>query len=577
MNITFDNVSFKYIEKLLLNGVSFSLTDNDKVGFIGVNGTGKSTLLKLLLGVEKPISGTITISGGMIINYLPQDILKTNGESGFEIVMSSSTKEHPINDYEARSILTKLKINPDASTTNMSGGELKRIALARALVSYSDFLILDEPTNHLDNDMIMWLEKYLIKYNHGLLMVTHDRYFLERICNKMLELDFGKTYLYEANYSKFLDLKAERLNNEIKAQQKLKSILKTEHEWLDRGCEARRTKSKNRIEKIKALEEIEFNSHDTFEFNSINTRLGKELIEIENGSKYFGDKVLFENFSFKLERNDIIGVVGANGAGKSTLFKIIMGQEELTQGKLIKGQTLKIGYFSQTLDTVDENIRVIDYIKETASVIETINGTLTASQLLEQFLFNKELQYSKISTLSGGERRRLQLIRVLINNPNLLILDEPTNDLDIYTLEILEDYLMSFNGPILIVSHDRYFLDKLCNKLFAFENNNINQYQISFTEYLKKEVVKETKDKEVKVRVKNKMSSKDRNLLDQLNKEIPMIEEELGILRNKLSKLTTEFTEIMEITEKINNLEEDLDNKINKLFELEELKESYTI
>ena len=577
MNITFDNVSFKYIEKLLLNGVSFSLTDNDKVGFIGVNGTGKSTLLKLLLGVEKPISGTITISGGMIINYLPQDILKTNGESGFEIVMSSSTKEHPINDYEARSILTKLKINPDASTTNMSGGELKRIALARALVSYSDFLILDEPTNHLDNDMIMWLEKYLIKYNHGLLMVTHDRYFLERICNKMLELDFGKTYLYEANYSKFLDLKAERLNNEIKAQQKLKSILKNEHEWLDRGCEARRTKSKNRIEKIKALEEIEFNSHDTFEFNSINTRLGKELIEIENGSKYFGDKVLFENFSFKLERNDIIGVVGANGAGKSTLFKIIMGQEELTQGKLIKGQTLKIGYFSQTLDTVDENIRVIDYIKETASVIETINGTLTASQLLEQFLFNKELQYSKISTLSGGERRRLQLIRVLINNPNLLILDEPTNDLDIYTLEILEDYLMSFNGPILIVSHDRYFLDKLCNKLFAFENNNINQYQISFTEYLKKEVVKETKDKEVKVRVKNKMSSKDRNLLDQLNKEIPMIEEELGILRNKLSKLTTEFTEIMEITEKINNLEEDLDNKINKLFELEELKESYTI
>lgn len=577
MNITFDNVSFKYIEKLLLNGVSFSLTDNDKVGFIGVNGTGKSTLLKLLLGVEKPISGTITISGGMIINYLPQDILKTNGESGFEIVMSSSTKEHPINDYEARSILTKLKINPDASTTNMSGGELKRIALARALVSYSDFLILDEPTNHLDNDMIMWLEKYLIKYNHGLLMVTHDRYFLERICNKMLELDFGKTYLYEANYSKFLDLKAERLNNEIKAQQKLKSILKTEHEWLDRGCEARRTKSKNRIEKIKALEEIEFNSHDTFEFNSINTRLGKELIEIENGSKYFGDKVLFENFSFKLERNDIIGVVGVNGAGKSTLFKIIMGQEELTQGKLIKGQTLKIGYFSQTLDTVDENIRVIDYIKETASVIETINGTLTASQLLEQFLFNKELQYSKISTLSGGERRRLQLIRVLINNPNLLILDEPTNDLDIYTLEILEDYLMSFNGPILIVSHDRYFLDKLCNKLFAFENNNINQYQISFTEYLKKEVVKETKDKEVKVRVKNKMSSKDRNLLDQLNKEIPMIEEELGILRNKLSKLTTEFTEIMEITEKINNLEEDLDNKINKLFELEELKESYTI
>ena len=577
MNITFDNVSFKYIEKLLLNGVSFSLTDNDKVGFIGVNGTGKSTLLKLLLGVEKPISGTITISGGMIINYLPQDILKTNGESGFEIVMSSSTKEHPINDYEARSILTKLKINPDASTTNMSGGELKRIALARALVSYSDFLILDEPTNHLDNDMIMWLEKYLIKYNHGLLMVTHDRYFLERICNKMLELDFGKTYLYEANYSKFLDLKAERLNNEIKAQQKLKSILKTEHEWLDRGCEARRTKSKNRIEKIKALEEIEFNSHDTFEFNSINTRLGKELIEIENGSKYFGDKVLFENFSFKLERNDIIGVVGVNGAGKSTLFKIIMGQEELTQGKLIKGQTLKIGYFSQALDTVDENIRVIDYIKETASVIETINGTLTASQLLEQFLFNKELQYSKISTLSGGERRRLQLIRVLINNPNLLILDEPTNDLDIYTLEILEDYLMSFNGPILIVSHDRYFLDKLCNKLFAFENNNINQYQISFTEYLKKEVVKETKDKEVKVRVKNKMSSKDRNLLDQLNKEIPMIEEELGILRNKLSKLTTEFTEIMEITEKINNLEEDLDNKINKLFELEELKESYTI
>lgn len=580
MVITFKDVSFKYIEKMLLDNISFSITDSDKVGVVGLNGTGKTTMLKLISGLENPVSGEIIISGGMQINYLPQEPKFPKGLKALDVIMAKSTKEHPIKDYEAKSILTKLKLDPDSLIDNYSGGENKRLALALVLVSYSDMLILDEPTNHLDNDMILWLEKYLKSFKRGLIMVTHDRYFLERVCNKMLELDLGKTYLYEANYSKFLELKAARLLEAKRMEAKLKSILKTETEWMNRSVEARRTKSKSRINRFNELSKINFSEEKTMEFNSVTRRLGKKLIEIENGSKAFGNKVLFKNFNFKLERSDIIAFVGDNGAGKSTLFKIIMGQESLTTGTLIKGETLHIGYFSQHLDLIDPEIRVIDYIKEEQGLIETLDGVITASELLEKFLFDSEMQYTKVKMLSGGEKRRLQLVRVLMSNPNLLILDEPTNDLDIYTLEILEDYLMSFKGPILVVSHDRYFLDKICNKLYVFDDASIKEYMLSFSEYLG--MVKEDNKAQIEGTKtqgynKNKMSSKDRNLLDSLNKEIPILEVELSKLKEKFKSLTVEYTEIMDLTAEIEDKTKILDEKIDKLFELEELKESFKI
>ncbi len=576
MNITFENVTFKYIERKILDSVSFSITDTDKIGIVGVNGTGKTTLIKLILGIEKPNSGNIIKTGGIRINYLEQEPVFDENMSLLDIIMSESTVEFPIKDYEAKSILSKLGFKDSSITVkNFSGGQLKRLALARVLVVPCDILILDEPTNHLDNELIMWLEKYLIKWKKGLLMVTHDRYFLTRVCNKMLELDFGKTYMYEANYETFLELKAERLNQEEKAQKRLKAILKQEQEWMNRGVEARRTKRKSRIQKFEELSKIEFNEHKTMELSSISTRLGKKLISMINGSKSFGDKNLFSYFSFDLNRNDIIGIVGDNGAGKTTLFKILMQQEMLDEGELIIGQTLKFGYFSQHMDALDPNIRVIDYIKESASIIETLDGTIDASTLLERFLFTPELQYSKIKMLSGGEKRRLQLVRVLISNPNILLFDEPTNDLDLYTLEILEDYLLDFNGPILVVSHDRYFLDKICNKLFVFNNGYIEESILSFSEYI--DQMEEVAAEVVKSSYKNtnKMPASLRNELNRLNEELPKVEEKIELLKAELKIQTTDYRKMMELEDEISELTNKSDDMMNRIIELEEIKESY--
>lgn len=577
MVITFDHVSFKYIDRKILDQVSFSITDTDKVGVVGINGTGKTTLLKLMIGEEQPKSGTIIKSGGMRINYLPQTPHFPNGTVLLEAVLQESTKDHPIEEYEAKAILNKLGLKQyDMVVDHLSGGELKRLALARALLTPCDILLLDEPTNHLDNAMILWLEKYLMKYKHGLIMVTHDRYFLQRVCTKMLELDFGKTYLYEANYEAFLLLKAERLENTKKEQAKLKSILKQEAAWMNRGVEARRTKSKSRIERFEKLSSIQFEETKEMSFSSKKTYLGKTLIEIKHGLKAFGDKLLFEDFSFSLQRTDIIGVVGDNGCGKSTLFKILMQQTLLDEGELILGQTLKIGYFSQNLELIDPEIRVIDYIKEEQSLIETLDGKITASELLDQFLFSDELKYSKVKMLSGGEKRRLQLVRVLMKNPNSLILDEPTNDLDIYTIEILENYIESFYGPVLIVSHDRYFLDKLCNKLFVFENQRIKEYNLSFSEYLSlpKDMEASESGKREKPK-KNKLPAAIRNENQELNEEIPKLEGQLKALQEESKKDSTDYLELTKIHTEIQNLENLLDQKINRLLELEEQIEAY--
>lgn len=576
MVITFKDVSFRYTDKNLLDKVSFSITDQDKTGLVGLNGTGKSTLIKLIEDEIRPQSGEIIKSGNMIISYLEQEPDIPLNTKILDYVMKNNDKDHKVNDYEAKSMLTKLKLDPEALTNNLSGGQRKRLALAKCLVTYCDFLILDEPTNHLDNDMILYLEKYLQRYNHGLFMVTHDRYFLERVCNNMLELDNGHIYTYKANYSKFLNLKALRLEREEKAEKKLKRLLKNELDWIHRGVEARRTKQKYRIERFNELSKIKFSERKGFEFDSVSKYLGKTIIEIKNGSKSFGDKVIFKNFNLNVLRTARIGIVGDNGAGKTTLFKIIMQQESLDSGELILGETLRIGYFSQHFDAIDENIRVIDYVKEVSSTIETLEGTVTASSLLERFLFDANLQYTMVKSLSGGQRRRLQLVRVLAANPNVLILDEPTNDLDIETLEVLDDYIDSFMGPVLCVSHDRYFLDKVCDELLYYKNGEINSYMGSFSEFIASDLGTSSQaiSKNQGYKNEHKMTSKEKNELYDLEHELPKLDEKMEGLRKELASYTTEYTLMMDVQKKIDELDAEILTKTERYFELMEKKES---
>lgn len=576
MVITFKDVSFRYTDKNLLDKVSFSITDQDKTGLVGLNGTGKSTLIKLIEDEIRPQSGEIIKSGNMIISYLEQEPDIPLNTKILDYVMKNNDKDHKVNDYEAKSMLTKLKVDPEALTNNLSGGQRKRLALAKCLVTYCDFLILDEPTNHLDNDMILYLEKYLQRYNHGLFMVTHDRYFLERVCNNMLELDNGHIYTYKANYSEFLNLKALRLEREEKAEKKLKRLLKNELDWIHRGVEARRTKQKYRIERFNELSKIKFSERKGFEFDSVSKYLGKTIIEIKNGSKSFGDKVIFKNFNLNVLRTARIGIVGDNGAGKTTLFKIIMQQESLDSGELILGETLRIGYFSQHFDAIDENIRVIDYVKEVSSTIETLEGTVTASSLLERFLFDANLQYTMVKSLSGGQRRRLQLVRVLAANPNVLILDEPTNDLDIETLEVLEDYIDSFMGPVLCVSHDRYFLDKVCDELLYYKNGEINSYMGSFSEFIASDLGTSSQaiSKNQGYKNEHKMTSKEKNELYDLEQELPKLDEKMEGLRKELASYTTEYTLMMDVQKKIDELDTEILTKTERYFELMEKKES---
>lgn len=576
MVITFKDVSFRYTDKNLLDKVSFSITDQDKTGLVGLNGTGKSTLIKLIEDEIRPQSGEIIKSGNMIISYLEQEPDIPLNTKILDYVMKNNDKDHKVNDYEAKSMLTKLKLDPEALTNNLSGGQRKRLALAKCLVTYCDFLILDEPTNHLDNDMILYLEKYLQRYNHGLFMVTHDRYFLERVCNNMLELDNGHIYTYKANYSEFLNLKALRLEREEKAEKKLKRLLKNELDWIHSGVEARRTKQKYRIERFNELSKIKFSERKGFEFDSVSKYLGKTIIEIKNGSKSFGDKVIFKNFNLNVLRTARIGIVGDNGAGKTTLFKIIMQQESLDSGELILGETLRIGYFSQHFDAIDENIRVIDYVKEVSSTIETLEGTVTASSLLERFLFDANLQYTMVKSLSGGQRRRLQLVRVLAANPNVLILDEPTNDLDIETLEVLEDYIDSFMGPVLCVSHDRYFLDKVCDELLYYKNGEINSYMGSFSEFIASDLGTSSQaiSKNQGYKNEHKMTSKEKNELYDLEHELPKLDEKMEGLRKELASYTTEYTLMMDVQKKIDELDAEILTKTERYFELMEKKES---
>lgn len=490
--ITIEHLTKSYTERLLFDDTSFSIGDGEKVGLIGINGTGKSTLLKIVAGLEEPDDGSVIRRRNLYIRYLPQIPQFTPGDSVLDSIVRDNLNEPHFTSREeieasAKTILTKLGIYDfTAKVETLSGGQRKRVALTSVLLSTADLLILDEPTNHLDSEMADWLEDYLKKFRGALLMITHDRYFLDSVTNRIVELDKGKLYSYQSNYEGFLKLKAERLDMMAASERKRQSILRTEIAWMQRGARARSTKQKAHIQRYEALRDQEAPelTDGQVEMESISSRLGRTTVEIEHLSKAYGDKVLMRDFNYVFLKNDRIGIIGPNGSGKSTLMKMIAGWVKPDSGTIEIGQTVKLGYFSQENEDMDVSLKVIDYIRNVAEYVQTKDGSISASQMLERFLFPSSVQYTTISRLSGGERRRLYLLRILMSAPNVLLLDEPTNDLDIRTLMILEDYLDSFQGIVITVSHDRYFLDRVVRRIFAFEGDgNVVQYEGGFTDY----------------------------------------------------------------------------------------------
>lgn len=486
--VTAEHLTKSYTERLLFDDTSFSINEGEKIGLIGINGTGKSTLLKIVAGLEEPDQGTVIRGRNLYIRYLAQNPVFEPGLTVLDcVIRENKNHEHAWDlEGEAKSILNKLGITEyDAVISTLSGGQKKRVALASVLLSTADLLILDEPTNHLDSAMADWLEDYLKKFRGALLMITHDRYFLDSVSNRIVELDQGKLYSYQANYAGFLELKAERMAIEQASERKRQSILRVELEWIKRGARARSTKQKGRIQRFEALSAMEAPKEDgSVEMSSVSSRLGRTTVKAQHLSKSYGDKLLIRDFSYVFLKNDRIGIIGPNGSGKSTLMKLLVGWVQPDEGETIIGQTVKIGYFSQESEDMPEDIRVIDYIKNVAEYVKTPDGSISASQMLERFLFPSHMQYTLVGKLSGGEKRRLYLLHVLMGAPNVLILDEPTNDLDIRTLTILEDYLDHFQGIVITVSHDRYFLDRVVRRIFAFEGDGkLTQYEGGYTDY----------------------------------------------------------------------------------------------
>lgn len=496
MNIlTAEKITKAYTERKLLDGVSFSLQEGEKVGVIGINGTGKSTLLKILAGLEEPDEGELVMANHVVIRYLPQNPVFTEGKSALESVLEHRAAHEETWDREgdAKTMLTRLGITKfDQPVQELSGGQRKRLALAAVLLSGADILVLDEPTNHLDNEMADWLEEFLKSWRGALIMVTHDRYFLDSVSGRIVELDKGKLYSYDTNYSGFLELKAQREEMAVAAERKRQSILRVELEWMRRGARARSTKQKAHIQRYEALRDQSAPVQDAqVEFHSISSRMGRSTVELQGLTKRYGERTLFEDFSYIFLKGDRVGFIGPNGCGKTTLMKMIAGQLLPDAGRVEIGQTIRIGYYAQEIEgkasdrisSMDPGMRVIDYIRDTAEYVRTREGLVSASKMLERFLFSSDMQYSPIGKLSGGERRRLNLLRVLMEAPNVLILDEPTNDLDIATMTLLEDYLDRFDGIVIAVSHDRYFLDRIVRRIFAFENGQIHQYEGGYTDY----------------------------------------------------------------------------------------------
>ncbi|MCB7305390.1 ABC-F family ATP-binding cassette domain-containing protein [Bariatricus massiliensis] len=602
--LTMEGITKSYTDRILLEQVDFSINENEKIGVIGINGMGKSTLLKIAAGIEGYDSGKISMGNQIKICYLPQAPVFSAGVTVLQAAVEGNVDE--LNQWsieaDAKSMLHKLGFtNYEEKTEHMSGGQRKRIALVNTLLTKADILILDEPTNHLDNAMSEWLEEYLINFRGAILMVTHDRYFLDRVAGRIVEVDKGKLYSYSGNYSEFVRLKAERQNMELATERKRKTLLRTELEWLHRGARARSTKQKAHIDRIKAMQEIrDIEEEKRVVMDSVASRMGNKTIELTGITKAYGEKKLIEDYSYIFLRNDRIGIIGPNGCGKSTLLKIIKGIVPPDAGTVEIGQTIRMGYFSQENEYMDESLRVIDYVKEVGEYIATSEGKITASQMLERFLFDGAMQWSLLEKLSGGEKRRLYLLRILMGAPNVLILDEPTNDLDIQTLTILEDYLDRFDGIIIIVSHDRYFLDRMASRIFSFEGNGrIRQYEGGYSDYLIKkelecpqemeaakavgsssgrmaeggELVQEEKPSWKQHEKKLKFSYKEQREFEVIDDEIAELEEKISALEAGIAANASNYGKLNQLMQEKEARVEELEEKMDRWVYLNDLND----
>ena len=589
MLLSAESITKTYGTRVLLDRVSFYLEPGERVGVIGVNGAGKSTLLRILAGAEEPESGCVTRFPNVRLEYLPQNPEFAPGTTVLEqVLLGLSTDARALAEYEAKTILTRLGITRfEQRVEELSGGQRKRVALAAALARPCDVLILDEPTNHLDSEMVTWLEEWLQRFAGGLVMITHDRYFLERVTNRMAEVDGGKLYFYEGSYEDFLRRKAEREESARASERKRQSILRREYQWVMQGPTARGTKSRERLERYEALKHQSGPTERAgLELSSVASRLGKKTVELRGVSKSFEGRQVLRDFDCMLLRDDRIGIVGVNGSGKSTLLNLIAGCLSPDQGEVIVGETVKIGYFSQENPPMDGETRVIDYVKEIGERIETVDGVITASQLLEQFLFPADVQWSPIDKLSGGEKRRLFLLSILASAPNILLLDEPTNDLDIETLTILEDYLETFPGAVVAVSHDRYFLDKVARRIFVVEGDGrVTPYAGGYTDYLaalaerrraEKKAEKPAPKKEESrpsAPKKLKFSYKEQREYETIDADIAALEEQLADNQAQQSACGSDYVALQRLQEEQSQLESALEEKMERWDYLNDLAE----
>lgn len=588
MNVlNIEHISKIFGEKVIFDDVSFGVQGGDKIGIIGINGTGKSTLLRMIVGQEEPDSGQIVTQNGIKMAYLSQSPSYHPEDTIRSFAIDGKGEE----EWLVQSNLTRLGITEyDQKMEELSGGQRRKAALAKVLASRFDVLLLDEPTNHLDEEMVTWLENYLKNYKGVILMVTHDRYFLDKVSNRILEISGGKCYSYEANYSRFLELKAEREEMELASERKRQSVLRMEIEWAKRGCRARSTKQKARLERLEMLKSAKTPAKaQTVEMDSVETRMGKKTIELHHISKQYGEKKIIEDFDYIVLKNQRLGIIGPNGCGKSTLLRMIAGEILPDTGTVEIGETIKIGYFAQEVPEMDGERRVIDYIKEIGEYVQTKEGRISASQMLERFLFTPEMQYTPIAKLSGGEKRRLYLLSILVRQVNVLLLDEPSNDLDIPTLTILEDYLNSFVGIVIAVSHDRYFLDNIVDRIFEIgKDGHLTQYEGGYTDYMeakgekpvsedavelektKKESIKGWKENR---QTKLKFTYKEQKEYDTIDDDIAVLEEKLEDIDADMMKNATNSVRLSELSEEKENVQKQLDEKMERWVYLNDLAE----
>ncbi len=602
------SISKTYMSKPVLEGVSVGISDSDKIGVVGTNGTGKSTLLSIIAGVVEPDSGEVVSNAGLRISYLPQNPVFDMNKNLLENITAAIYKGSEQWDKmgEIKANLSKFGIaDPECSPSVLSGGQKKRAALVAAIMTPSDLLILDEPTNHLDSEMIEYLEDFLKHFRGALLMITHDRYFLDEVTNQILEIDKGNVYRYESNYSGFLELKQQRLDYEQAAERKAASLYRKDLAWMLRGARARSTKQKAHIQRFEELRDRKRPEEEReVMLSSIPSRMGNKTIILENISKSYGNKTLFKDFSYIFGKLDRIGIIGPNGCGKSTLLKCIVGEISPDTGSIEIGQTIRTGYFGQENEALDESKRVIDYIKDTAEYIQTTDGLISASAMCERFLFTPDMQYAPIEKLSGGEKRRLYLLRVLMEQPNVIILDEPTNDLDIQTLRILEDYLDGFAGIIITVSHDRYFLDRVVTRIFSFEDDGtLYQSEGGYSDYVihkrgSSEALDESsnnknnkekaassslndpsessKGKYRAPREKTKLSFKEQREYDNIESEIEELENKSADLETQIAEAATDFPRLMKLSKEKEEVDAEIERKMDRYVELQELVDSFT-